>query len=83
MAKAGKSFDVKVYPNPVVDNVYISGSGVDFNIMLMDAQGREVPARIVRMEETCSIDMQDFASGLYYIMIIRDGQQVITPILKQ
>lgn len=74
---------IQVYPNPVSTTLHIVSNEIIESVALVSAQGRVVYKNNVDAEE-CSIDVQQFTKGLYYVTIESNGskQQVIPVVLK-
>lgn len=77
---------LNVYPNPVVDKVYVTMKGIeDYKlIQLYDFTGRShaitsVDKRIDKLE----IDMADLASGNYFIRIVMEDSSRVVQIIKK
>ena len=73
---------IKVFPNPVKDVVKVEfPSAGQYQLMLFDASGR-----MLRKEETSfsqhSIDMNNLATGDYYLKIITLEQTITVPLIK-
>ncbi|WP_114749898.1 T9SS type A sorting domain-containing protein [Pleomorphovibrio marinus] len=59
--------EVRAYPNPVVERLYLeSGSDLD-ELAVYDFQGRQVPARIENFEKGKIIHFEDRQKGIYLI----------------
>ena len=65
-------FNISVYPNPVIDYIYIDiDLKSNYNLIIYDASSKVVFNK--QIIEDSKIDMMDFSSGLY-MMLISDGQ---------
>jgi hypothetical protein len=65
-------FNISVYPNPVIDYIYIDiDLKSNYNLIIYDASSKVVFNK--QIIEDSKIDMIDFSSGLY-MMLISDGQ---------
>ena len=64
----------KVYPNPFTNQLSIESlPGADYQIQIIDAQGREVTKRF--LHEDVILQLNDLRSGIY-TLIIRSGSHV-------
>lgn len=71
--------EVRVYPNPVQDQLIISGmENDDFQVQIFDQFGQ-----IVGNENTRSIDTQSWNNGIYFLKINAKPYSYIRKILKQ
>lgn len=81
-----RSAGIKVYPNPTASGTNIellesySGTGTKYTIY--NALGVVVRSGELT-ERATSIDMNDWASGMYYFRFSIDGKTYSTPVLKQ
>ncbi|MGB9770949.1 MAG: S8 family serine peptidase [Candidatus Kapaibacteriota bacterium] len=79
---------LKVYPNPVVSNMYISGLNVNKNITIriFDTRGVEVLQKtIVDFTETSNsipIDIHFLPPGLYFLEIYSDDNTITNKFIK-
>jgi hypothetical protein len=73
VAETTESYEIKAYPNPVTDKLYVDLDGnmvTDQDIMLFDSHGKKVMlGGIEPTSETLEIDMRNMISGLYIIRI--------------
>lgn len=72
--------DIKIYPNPVIDNLNIITNNNQDNLMeLYNLSGNKLKS--IRTDEThVVIDISDKASGLY-ILVIQNGSKLISKII--
>jgi len=77
-----KEQNIRVCPNPVSDKLYISGSGKIESIEIINISGNCM-IKIIPMENTAEINMENFSSGIYLIRITKINSQVICKIIKQ
>ncbi len=83
VGKPIRTDDIKVYPNPVPDNVIIEGLSKGYTIQLMDMFGRHIYTGVADKENE-AIDMVSLNPGNYIVVITEnDGQRVIRKIMKQ
>lgn len=69
---APTGYEVKLYPNPVNDYVNIVSEVNIQNIRVMNIMGAALRVEEINAKETV-LDMTDFTSGVYIIMV--EGQQ--------
>ena len=74
-----EGFKWQVYPNPAQDQITISGSVVDAQLLVMDALGRKYqPFIIGKSSKEITLDINELTSGIYFIRVIKgENQQVI------
>jgi Secretion system C-terminal sorting domain len=60
--------DISVYPNPAVNTIIISGSGIT-SLRLMQNNGQTVPVNISTSGDTKILDVSGLPSGVYFIQI--------------
>ena len=70
-----KTFDVKLYPNPAVNDFYLQGVK-DARINIYDISGRQV-FETKAVTETLRLDVSGYPKGLYLIRVSK-GQVVVT-----
>ncbi len=70
------------YPNPASERIWFevpSGSeGKDFSIYIYDTSGRQLHHSVLRSN---SLDVSEYASGLYYIRILIEGKAHYSKVL--
>jgi len=66
--------DIHVFPNPAANKITISGKE-DMMFMLMDITGKTLLSKAIKQQE--SLDISDFAEGMYFYRISNDKQQVL------
>lgn len=70
---------IKVYPNPANDKLFISTSAFDpkdrFRIELYSVLGTKLSETEMR-SELSGIDLSEFASGIYFVALKRNGQTI-------
>lgn len=92
------TFDVEVvpnferlnaYPNPTADNVdlsFVSGAEAQVGMIVVDAMGREVyNTKFTTVEgmNIVTLDMVEFASGYYTVVLFHGDTKASTRIMKQ
>ncbi|NNE25863.1 MAG: T9SS type A sorting domain-containing protein [Saprospiraceae bacterium] len=60
---------IKVYPNPVKEEIHIEGALQNFKIEILDAVGR-LHQVITSKASTCSIDMSSLPDGIYMLRVL-------------
>lgn len=65
--------NIRTYPNPVVNKVYIAGAGHSALVSLYDILGNQ----IIADARVTGIDMSNLSAGIYMIQI-KDGNKVFT-----
>jgi hypothetical protein len=63
--------EIKIYPNPVKDELYISTGSIEANIKIFDMNGRTLKTLQIQSEKHI-IDCSDLNQGVYVIQIISD-----------
>lgn len=75
--------DLKVYPNPAETSIYISNDNrEEYTIEIIDLNGTRV-LRQVSNEEKIKLDIEDFASGQYTILVETEGCFHSEKLIKQ
>ena len=73
--------EVAVYPNPANDFIYVQGEDIQ-HVVIYNSIGLKVVSRDVNDLE--SIDIADFASGIYFVRTIdRNGNITTTKLIKK
>ncbi len=75
-----KNSDVRVYPNPVKDRLYIKGEVNSTEIRIYDITGRIYFAEMKIHQNT--IDVSTLQNGIYFIEISFDNQSVVKKFIK-
>ena len=70
--------DIKVYPNPVNDKLFIGGSHDRFDVEVYSILGQKVDSVLA----TNQLDLSTFDTGVYFIKIKTNNQTVIKKIIK-
>ena len=72
--------ELNLYPNPVVNKLYIDGISQTFDVVVTNLQGQ-----IIKSETKLSnsIDLSELRSGVYIIKIKYDKTEIIRRIIKQ
>jgi hypothetical protein len=74
---------IKVYPNPVVDQLNISLSNQVTQVILIDASGKQLLTRENLGDTQMKIDFSGYASGAYYLLLnSKDGLIKTEKIIK-
>jgi len=71
---------ITVYPNPVINKLYIDGTSKVFEIDITNLQGQ-----VVKSESNLTdfIDLTELKSGIYIVKIKYDGVEIIRRIIKK
>lgn len=82
-----KDYEIKVYPNPTTDKVYILWTNdidSDINIEIYDNMGKMIDSESISYGlGNFSVNLKDFKSGIYYIRFISKDFKKIYEIIKQ
>lgn len=73
------STNIEIYPNPVEDNFYVSGSDID-RIQLINLSGKIL---IDTHDISSGINMSSFQTGVYLVKIYSKEEVVVKKILKK
>jgi hypothetical protein len=73
------SDDITIYPNPVSDRFSFSipDDLQDCSFMILDEMGRTV-RKIQPLESNVEESVAELSSGLYYMVVVRDGKMIGT-----
>lgn len=76
---------VRVYPNPVLDQLFISSTQAhtDMTIEMIDARGKMIFHCLWRETGLMKLDFSDRPSGIYFYRIMADGQMQVGKVVKQ
>jgi hypothetical protein len=78
-----KNSEIKVYPNPVVSDLYIDGDGVQINgYTIYEMNGRMVRAATVNATKV-TISISDLNTGVYIVQIRTSEGLVVKRIMKR
>ena len=71
-----EGIDVQVYPNPCINQVYISSeSSVPLSCKIVDVSGRILQSFDIKDKaETYVLNTENLSTGLYYLHCMRDGE---------
>jgi hypothetical protein len=74
----GTSQDIKAYPNPVKDLLYLSLPAGDGNqtVVIRDITSRELVRKHINGVQNTSIDMSGFTPGLYTVELLKNNRMV-------
>ena len=79
-----KSVQVRVFPNPVVDQVTIQAE--DFaleSVRIMDAQGQTLAVNSTKNSSAIDMDLSRLPAGIYFLEIRTDKGAVIKKVVKK
>lgn len=71
--------NVSIYPNPAEDFIMINSENVEF-AEVIDIYGRVITASEINGETR--IDMSNFANGIYYVRLHRNGETAVQKVVK-
>ena len=71
--EVNKVKDWKIYPNPSDNYLTISGESNLEALKIKDAMGRELIKFSVNEAKQVTLDLQDFASGIYFVYVQTEG----------
>jgi endonuclease I len=80
-ALSSQSFDVsevKVYPNPAAEHIFISGLLGSSKVEIFSVSGAKVFEKILNEDQMIPID---FESGMYFVKISNDDKQIVKKII--
>jgi len=80
-----KLVDWKVYPNPAIEEIYISTESGDWinkgEIVLLDLRGRVIKKSVIETNPSV-LRIDELIKGMYYLLIRENGTLTIKKILK-
>ena len=65
--------DWSIYPNPTNSFLTISGTSDFESFKILDAMGRELMSSTLQNTNQITVDVQDFASGMYFVYVQSAG----------
>lgn len=80
-ALASESFDiseVKVYPNPATEHIFISGLLRASKVEILSVSGAKVFEKTINEDQMIPID---FETGMYFVKISNDNKQIVKKII--
>lgn len=83
-----KSISINVYPNPAHNSLRVkidNASSGEHMICAYDLNGKKMYEQIVTPDNGAmeiAVNTREWASGVYYIQVAKDGLKHVTPILK-
>jgi hypothetical protein len=73
--------DLRVYPNPVSDNLFIEVAGKTFGYTLLDASGKQLLHG--RTWETQELDLSAQPQGVYFLTIVHEsGERAVVKVIR-
>jgi ligand-binding sensor domain-containing protein len=72
---------IVIYPNPVRDELYISGTSDAFTVILYNSIGDQICSSVHNGKQA-TIDMRAFAAGIYYLEIRSENSVLKRPFVK-
>ncbi len=77
-----EGFDIKVFPNPVKNNLFISSSTESIeSATIFNSKGKVIESLDIQNTQK-TVDMNDYRSGMYFMKLKIGGETLIKPILK-
>ena len=76
--------DLNVYPNPANDKVKISLNGMsvnDFEIALLDVQGKAISVPRTTYNDVLELDVAALNSGLYFVQLIEGNKTLVQKLI--
>lgn len=74
-------YGISVYPNPITDQIHISGITSGATIYLLDATGKKV-TEVTSEDEIHSIPVSTIPPGQYFLYIILQHSVAVFPLIK-
>jgi len=62
---------IKIYPNPINDQLFISGKNNEYNVVIFSSDGRKLQSKTLKNNSPFNLDL---ATGLYYARISSEGK---------
>ncbi|ADX68562.1 FG-GAP-like repeat-containing protein [Weeksella virosa] len=79
ISNIGKSHQIKVYPNPSSEKIYIEAQNIT-SVNLYDLQGSKI---MIKMNNDKSIDISDLENGMYILKVKIDDKTFTKKIIKK
>lgn len=89
IASLSEKIKITAYPNPIVNNVTIKMDDAEpglYTVRIMDMTGKTLETEFVQVNgSNANINLQtaNWASGVHFVQIIKDGAQRMIPLVKQ
>ncbi len=81
-----ETVELRAYPNPVVNDLYVKLNGVSDNSLsvlnLFNAEGNLLNTVEIDFNEE-KINMSSYPSGVYHVQVIVDGSPIVKQLVKQ
>ena len=71
-----------VYPNPVIDKLYIETEVEVEKVVVYDAYGRHQVTETPSLQSNLVIDLTNLNCGVYFVKVITDEGEVVKRIVK-
>lgn len=78
-----KALDIKAYPNPVSDILFLENIGEAQSFKIFDMLGRERAQQVLGTANNTSVDFSGFESGLYLLKISADNNKLNTILIQK
>ena len=75
---ASKASALHIYPNPVVNNIYIDGLNEDAEVSVFSLTGQLV----LRTNTTHSVDVSELLTGVYLVEVTHNGESMRRKLIK-
>jgi hypothetical protein len=75
--------DIKAYPNPVSDILFLENLGEAQSFKIFDMLGRERAQQVVGTANSTSVDFSGFEKGLYLLKISADNNELNTILIQK
>ncbi|GLB51475.1 hypothetical protein NBRC110019_05140 [Neptunitalea chrysea] len=74
--------NIKVYPNPVNDRMYVKSAEKITSVSIYSVTGQQVIAKVVDSNEL-TINMSELKSGVYFMHLLQSGKEYVHKIIVQ
>lgn len=86
--EVGAAIELNAYPNPVINNLNLrlnTANAGTYNIHVFDMNGRLMTNQLVESlgASNAVINMQNFAPGMYQVVVNKDGMRKAISVIKQ
>ncbi len=79
-----EAFAVAVFPNPTQNLIHVhTGNAGNVRVKMTDMTGKTVITEAVYQEAQFSLDMSNFAKGIYFLSLENDKGVIIRKVIKQ
>ncbi len=74
--------NIKVYPNPVSDRLYIEAETEVEEVVVYDIYGRQQDNKTTRQQGNVAVDVSSLKSGIYFVKINTEKGNIVKRIIK-